>query len=491
MRIAEALGALILFFALFAGGWALWHSRDRNPGYAVDLRLTSPAEARNADLRVGFGRERITPGLTHPLWLAGFANGRRATAVHDDLWAIASVIDDGSHRLGIVALDAIGLFHDDVVSVRRLVATRTRLDYLIVASTHNHSTPDLMGLWGPRAGVSGVDAAYLTRVIDGAADAVIAAAAAVEPAKVSFLELPMPTAGLVADSRDPQVFDATLRMMQFTRRGDSRTIGTIVNWADHPETLWADNTEVTADFPGYLRDVLEHGIAADGSTARPGLGGIHLYVNGAIGGLMTTNPETTVRDPFAGHEYRAPSHDKARAVGRRLGEAILTAVHTGPLIAEPDPRLTIAARTIELALDNRLFWLASALGTIDRGQPHWNRIRTEVALVRIGGATIVCVPGELYPEIANGGIVHPTGADFDVDPVEVPPLRALVPGRMKFLIGLANDEIGYIIPKSEWDDQPPWLYGAVERHYGEINSLGPETAPAIHAAFKALVGAHR
>jgi hypothetical protein len=75
--------------------------------------------------------------------------------------------------------------------------------------------------------------------------------------------------------------------------------------------------------------------------------------------------------------------------------------------------------------------LASALGTIDRGQPHWNRIRTEVALVTIGGATIVCVPGELYPEIANGGIVHPTGADFDVDPVEVPPLRALVRGRMK------------------------------------------------------------
>ena len=138
------------------------------------------AEARNADLRVGFGRERITPGLTRPVWLAGFANGRQATAVHDDLWAIASVVDDGSHRLGIVALDAIGLFHDDVVSVRRLVATRTRLDYLIVASTHNHSTPDLMGLWGPRVGVTGVDAAYLARVIDGAADAVVAAAAAAD-----------------------------------------------------------------------------------------------------------------------------------------------------------------------------------------------------------------------------------------------------------------------------------------------------------------------
>ena len=53
-----------------------------------------------------------------------------------------------------------------------------------------------------------------------------------------------------------------------------------------------------------------------------------------------------------------------------------------------------------------------------------------------------------------------------------------MPGRVKFLVGLANDEVGYIIPKSEWDDAAPWLYGAPERHYGEINSLGPETAPA-------------
>jgi len=488
VRVFEVLAATILFAALFVGGWALWHSRDRNPDYAVDLHLIPTVEVRSGGLHAGFGRERITPDLARPVWLAGFANGRRATAIHDDLWAVAAVVDDGSRRVGIAALDAIGLFHDDVVAVRRLVASQVRLDYLVVASTHNHSTPDLMGLWGPRVGVSGVDDVYRARVIEGAAKAVVAASTALEPANVSFLELPLPTHGLVADSREPQVFDATLRMMHFTRRGDGRTIGSIVNWADHPETLWADNTEVTADFPGYLRGVLEHGIATHGGAEAPGLGGIHLYVNGAIGGLMTTNPETTVRDPITGHEYSSPSHEKARAVGRRLGDAILTSLRSRPMLPEPEPRLTIAARTLELALDNRLFSLASALGTIDRGQPHWNHIRTEVALVMLGDAAIGCIPGELYPEIANGGIVHPSGADFDVDPVEVPPLRALMPGRVKFLIGLANDEIGYIIPKSEWDDEPPWLYGGTERQYGEINSVGPETGPAIHRAFKALVG---
>ncbi len=46
---------------------------------------------------------------------------------------------------------------------------------------------------------------------------------------------------------------------------------------------------------------------------------------------------------------------------------------------------------------------------------------------------------------------------------------------------MANDELGYIIPKSEWDDEEPWLYGSEKELYGEENSLGPETAPIIHA----------
>ena len=86
----------------------------------------------------------------------------------------------------------------------------------------------------------------------------------------------------------------------------------------------------------------------------------------------------------------------------------------------------------------------------------------------------------------NGGVERAPGGDFDVDPVEVPPLRALLPGRVRFVLGLANDELGYIIPKSEWDEQPPYLYGATKRPYGEVNSLGPETAPRLHAALREL-----
>jgi hypothetical protein len=489
-RLFVRVAALFVLVLVLAAGWVLWHTRDRNRGYSVQLNLRPPTASSSA-LRVGFGRERVTPDLGRPVWLAGFANGRKASAIHDDLWAVAAVIDDGSHRLGIVAVDAIGLFHDDVVAIRSRVPAALGLDYVIVTATHNHSTPDLMGLWGPRTGQSGVDPVYREVVIAGAAKAITAAAGALAPARLALNEIALPTTGLVADSRDPQVFDATLRLMHFSDPANGATIGTIVNWANHPETTWAENTEITADFPGYLRDILEKGIRVGGQQVVSGLGGIHVYVNGAIGGLMTTNPETTVPDPFEGQDYAQPSHDKARAVGRRLGDAILTTLMARPSVAEPDPRIAVTARTIALRLDNPLFRLAAAVGIIDRGQPQWNRVRSEVALVTIGDATVACVPGELYPEIANGGIVHPPGADFDIGPVERPPLREMMPGRVKFLFGLANDEVGYIIPKSEWDDRAPWLYDAPARLYGEINSLGPETGPAIHQAFRDLITAAR
>jgi hypothetical protein len=56
----------------------------------------------------------------------------------------------------------------------------------------------------------------------------------------------------------------------------------------------------------------------------------------------------------------------------------------------------------------------------------------------------------------------------------------------RMLFGLADDEIGYIIPKAEWDEKAPWLNGAGKRWYGEVNSVGPEAAPMIVKAFQEL-----
>ncbi|MFK7922047.1 MAG: hypothetical protein AB8H47_08825 [Bacteroidia bacterium] len=48
------------------------------------------------------------------------------------------------------------------------------------------------------------------------------------------------------------------------------------------------------------------------------------------------------------------------------------------------------------------------------------------------------------------------------------------------IFGLANDLIGDIIPRSEWDQEALYIYGYESDSYGKINSVGPETAGIIH-----------
>lgn len=472
-------------------GGCVWSYRDRHPGYGLQLDVPGPAllSSTSSTLRVGFGRVKINPDLSNPdepIYIAGFGQNRIATAIHDDLWAVACVFDDGTTRLGIAALDAIGFFHDDVIRVRQKFEPDWELDYTVICSTHSHSTPDLLGLWGPNYLKTGVNRSYRGQVIEATARAFGLAVDDLRPARVALHEIATPSEGLVGDSRKPVVFDPNIRLMHFTNPTNGLTIGSLVTWADHPETVWRECTDITADFPGYLRSALESGVEISDVLLEPGLGGTHLYINGAIGGLMSTGPGITVRDPYLQQDFTEPTHDKARALGRNLASRILRRLDETNAPLFEHPRLRVKARTLELPLDNMGYLIAPVLGLIDRGHVEWKRVRTEVALITFGEASIACIPGEIYPEIVNGGIERAPGGDFDIDPVEEPPIRDMMPGEIKFVFGLANDEIGYIIPKSEWDRKKPYLYGSEKRIYGEINSCGPEIAPLLHRAFRDL-----
>ena len=81
----------------------------------------------------------------------------------------------------------------------------------------------------------------------------------------------------------------------------------------------------------------------------------------------------------------------------------------------------------------------------------------------------------------EGGIEAKPGNDFNLtSPVESPPLRGFMENKAKMamVIGLANDQIGYIVPKSQWDTEAPYVYEKPQ--YGEQNSPGPETAPGMY-----------
>lgn len=473
LAVILGLGLLITFAVLC---WSVYVFRDRNPNYGVDVSIAR-AQRGPAQVQVGFSKAKITPNLEHgPVYLAGFGQNRLATKVNDDIWAVATVIDDGKTRVGIVALDAIGFFHDDVIAVRNKLAESSKLNYTVICSTHNHSTPDLMGLWGSNYWTTGVSRSYRDLVVDQVAYALNEAATNLQTARVVFHEIKTPPDGLVTDTRKPHVYDPDLRVMQFIKIRTTNTIGSLVTWGNHPETPWSDNTEITADFCGVIRDGLEKEF-----------GGTHLYINGAIGGLMTTSPSVTVRDPKTGQEVKEPGHEKSRVLGEQLLSRILPAMRrNGTGIQGSDLTWGVKARTILVPLKNKGYYLAGLLRLIERGHTGFGNIRTEVALLTLGQASFACIPGEIYPELINGGIETPSGADFPEKVFEQPPLREVMPGKIKFIFGLANDEIGYIIPKSQWDEKPPFTYEAQKGPYGEINSVGPDAAPIIHRKLKEL-----
>lgn len=513
MRFLKILLGLLLILAILILSWLVWHFRDRHRGY--DASLSVPAQEAGS-LKVGFAAVPISPTVTDvwtdvdgdacyvpengdryedrnnngrfdPVWMAGFQNRRPATGVHDPLWARTMVIDDGRTRIALVSLDVIGFMSDDVIDVRKQLPAVLGVDYTSISSTHTHEGPDLLGMWGSSDYSSGVDKRYLKYVKSQTAQSIALAVQGLRRARLRMAQDAEGAAYLVEDTRQPQVLDPGLRMIQALDYESGQTIGTLVAWANHPETLWNKNLEITSDFPHYLREGIEKGVYIGDSLVRAGLGGIAVYLNGAIGGLMTTSPEMGIPSIAGDTLYKVPSFDKAAAQGQQLALLALDALEGGEAveISEADIRLNV--RSIELPIDNELYQLAAATGLIDRGQVGWMKVRSEVAYWTLGPASFLHQPGELYPEIANGGVATPNGSDFGGLPKESPPIRNQMEGQFRFIIGLSNDMIGYVIPKTQWDVSAPFTYGNGSAPYGEINSLGPETAPILYREMQAVL----
>jgi len=510
-KLLKITGLVLLVIILITVVTAFGNLRDKHKGYELDLNIRSAGEA---PLKAGFAAVTITPeipdrwhdndnnaryepkkgdtyddlngnGKFDAYWIAGFGHKRAANGVHDDLWARTMILDDGRTRLAVVSCDLMGLSHSVVLDIRRMLPSEAGITYLTVSSTHVHEAPDMMGPWGESIFKSGVNKAWREYIKQRVVQSVMEAVDNMRPAILQFTQNLTDGMVTIADTREPYVFDHGLRMMQALDAENGHTLGTLIQWSNHPETLWGNNLLISSDFPHYLREVVEKGVFNGDSLVEPGVGGVAVYINGAIGGLMTTHSSTGVKDPFKDTIYVKPSFDKARAQGDTIGMIILRTMRDQPVMVEK-AGISLRAKTFKLPLANKFFRLGAALGVIESGMSGWMKKRTEGAVWRIGPATFLQMPGEMYPEILNGGIDALPGRDYEIAPVESPPLRELMSGEFRFAFGLANDEIGYIIPKSQWDVKAPFVYRD-RPYYGEENSMGPETAPIVYRELAKMI----
>lgn len=467
----------------------------RRGALAAAALLAACALPAAAELRAAASSVDITPDPSkETVWMAGFGMNRRATGVHDPIRSRALLVSDGKTTVALVALDLVGLMRPHVERIR--AECRGAADAVVVASTHNHEGPDAMGIWGRTPFESGLDPAWIDRTILAIAAQVKALAGALRPVGLRGVQLEGPVKEFVRDSRDPVVIDNALCGLQLRDAGGA-TVATVANWACHPEVLWSENAQISADYPGCLCARLEER-----------LGGTALFFSGALGGLLAPDP----RHDEAGGKLRtfAEAERVGRGIADRLADALEKAADA------KDPALSLRTKELLLPCANPRFHIAMGLKLLARetfdaeGRPFAGKItpknlpwvKTEVGVLALGPVQAALVPGELFPELAVGGydgtraFGEPVVKKENPNPPKLanapkgPYLRDLLDAPVEMIIGLANDELGYIVPEYDFEvnsKSPTLEPHPPGDHYEETNSLGRETAGRLMDAFGELL----
>ena len=454
-------------------------------------------------------------GLYDAIWLAGFGYGRAATDILNDTWARALVLRQNETTIAFVAIDVVGFFLDDMDPIRELVADLD-VDTVVISATHVHETRDTIGIWGRTIDETGRSPAYIAYIQQRAAQAVREAVTGLRRSHVQYASLllrdqPGGVRRYVSDSRDPQVIDDQVRVMRFLEP-TGETIATLVNYAAHPEYMGSSNTSLSSDFPHWLREGIEEGAVASDGTSLPGVGGVCVFVNGALGSQIGPNRvrlQTWAGDPVS------RGTEAAQTMGSQVASFVLTALGPdGGSVTDETADLGFRRARFFVKIQNRRYHIAYLQDLFVREVYNWDMshairagnepdVISEIEVIDVGRAQMITAPGELDPALFVGGY---DGAYADGEPVVDttqinPPDLSMAPSGpylrdlaradadQVWLLGLTNDFLGYLIPEFDYVLDPglPYIGEAPGDHYEETNSIGIDGSPRILGKLEELL----
>ena len=362
----------------------------------------------------GYSQQAISPRLDQKVFLAGFGHNRLAESVHDDLYVRAIAIQSGGARLVLASLDLIGLSRKHCREIEKRVNQSFPGSRVIICCTHTHHGPDTIGLWGPNRLTSGVNPDYLALVKDRTVQTIIKSLQSMSESAPLFRAASIQVPKVVRNSRHPHILDQELVSFQFYNP-DRTPRFTVVTFPCHPQVLWQNNPNITSDYPGYLRKEVE--LATNAPC---------VFFPGGLGGMLIPD--------VVDHSFQ-----EAEQIGKILARAAISALLAeggSKAIQVKDLNLEVhyTSKEYSIRLQNPLLRLAGFTRVVSNINVRRGAVITEVNLVRIGPLWIVTVPGELFPEL---GLTIKTE------------LRVFG-AQIATIIGLANDEIGYILPKEDF-----------------------------------------
>jgi hypothetical protein len=393
-------------------------------------------ENEQMNLSIGVSQQTINPPLGS--FIAGDRQNRVFTGILDSLYAKAIVAFDGQQAVAVVTLDCIGLLYPDLQKIREKISKENfpiplSPQNILISSTHTHSGPDVVGLWGKDYTASGVDPAYMETLTEAVVAQIKAAARNMKPAigyygQTSFGE------GVVENICDEEI-DRTLTTLVF-ENPNGEAIVSLTNFACHPTFLDGTFSEISADFiAGFYKEM---------KKAYPT--GEHLFFQGAIGGWI---------QPTHGRG----DYQTALNFGKEMAIAGIKSLKEPKYLQSH--KISFQSETINFPIANPGWKQMMQAGIIKL--PVSDELKTELVCMRIGEATFVTHPGETAPAYGLQS-------------------KAFMPEGPQFVIGLGQDALGYILKPSYFSDQ-----SLPHAPYLTSMSLGPQTGPLLMEGLERLL----
>jgi hypothetical protein len=274
--------------------------------------------------RFGIARCDITPpvGIYHRMW--GAATHERATGIHRPLTASAACFQALTGTPGpaseqvLVAVDHCLLWHIEMQALTQTLCQLTGLvpEQLSVAFSHTHAA-GLMGRERSHLPGGELIGPYLDRLGNDIAGIVKRARESARPAGILYgagrcnlaahRDFWDDVSGQWICGFNPGGDADDTVLVARVSADDGKPLATFVNYACHPTTLAWENTLISPDFPGAMREVVE------AATAVP-----CVFLQGASG-------ELGPREGFVGDPAVADRN------GRQLGHAALAALEALPV----------------------------------------------------------------------------------------------------------------------------------------------------------------
>jgi hypothetical protein len=395
------------------------------------LQLTVTAQ----DFLAGAATRTINPEKDS-LYLAGGKANRPFIDVHDNLYVKAMVVSNRNNNITMLTFDCIGLLYPQLQAIRSRIKTELPAinpEHIVMSSTHTHSGPDVVGIWGKDLAHSGVNDKHMQLIVDRAVEAIKEATQARKPVSISFGSGSFGE-DWVKNISEPGELDRSVSIIQLTDL-NGKNIAMLTNFACHPTIMDDASTAASSDYVwGYYKYL---------DSAQ---GGVNMFLQGAIGGWI--QPEGVP------HTF-----DQANYYGTSLGKYVFELTKN----KNASKNINFNSVKVDFPLSNPSFQMLSKAGIIKRD--FGKTVSSEIAYFNIGDASFATHPGETSPALglATKELMNNKGP--------------------KFVLGLSQDALGYIVKPSFFDLSK----NIPHSEYLTGMSIGPATMGIILSNLKTLI----